>query len=266
MVADLGVAKLVADGAEATMHVGTAAYAAPEQADPTVELDGRADVHGLGAVAYEMITGRAPRTGLAHGATPPPVSALVPHVPEAVDAIVMRALEPDRRHRWTDVTSFARALEAAILGRPVPVPIPPPPRPVRDRRTPWWAVTGVAAVLAVVAVVAVRLIGAGSGGFDPSEELETAAVAYVEVLQSPDCPSELGDAPVQDPAGFEDWGCTDRNPRFTAAQCLDAGAATSVTQLADDHARVEFGDGGWVELARGDDTLLEAIAVEGCPG
>lgn len=263
MVADLGVAKLVTGGSEATLHVGTPSYAAPEQADPTVELDGRADVHGLGAVAYEMITGRAPRTGLPHGATPPSVRSVLPDVPEAVDAIVMRALEPDRSHRWSDVTSFARALEAAVLGRPLPVPIPPAPRRTR-RPVPRWAVAAAVAVVAAVAVAGWQLGGPDPGGFDTSDLFEQGAVDYVEVLQAPDCDDELGNVGVRDPYGFREGVCSEVNPRWAAAQCIDAGADTDVTLLADDHAKVEFGDTGWVELSRGDDTLLDAVAVEGC--
>jgi serine/threonine protein kinase len=263
VVADLGVAKLLAAGSEATQHVGTRAYAAPEQADPTVELDARADVHGLGAVAYELITGRAPRAGLAHGEAPPTVRSLVPDVPETVDAIVMRALEPDRSHRWSDVTSFARALEAAVLGRPVPVPIPPAPRPARGRRTPWVLAVAAAAVLAVVAVTATLTLG-GDDRFDASGQFETAAVEYVEALQSPDCSSELGHVPFDDLGKGLDWLCSEENADFVAAQCLDASASTTVTSLGDDRARVDFGDDGWVEVERGEDTQFDAVDLEGC--
>ena len=265
VVADLGVAKLLAGGSESTQHVGTQSYAAPEQADPTVELDARADVHGLGAVAYEMISGRAPRTGLAHDAAPPPLSTLAPGIPETVDAIVMRALEPDRRHRWSDVTSFARALEAAILGRPVPVPMPPAPRPARQWRTPSWAlaVAGVA-VLAAAAVVLSLTLG-GKDGFDASGQFETAAVEYVEALQSPDCTSELGHVPFDDLDRGMDWLCSEDNADFVAAQCLDPSGSTTVTSLGDQRARVDFGDDGWVEIERGEDTQFDAVGLEGCP-
>jgi len=64
--------------------------------------DWRADIHGLGAMAYRMLTGVAPTAGeagveLNRELTSP--RGLVPAIPEAVDAIVMQALSPDPARR-----------------------------------------------------------------------------------------------------------------------------------------------------------------------
>ena len=116
LVADLGVAKAVLRASGFTQVVGTPAYMAPEQVHMQVKLDERADVHALGAVAYHLLTGRPARTGDF-------VSLLTPTLPERpstyaalpaeVDAVVLRALDPDRDRRWPDVLSFAAALRAA---------------------------------------------------------------------------------------------------------------------------------------------------------
>lgn len=117
LVADLGVAKAVAFASGLTQVVGTPAYMAPEQADPTQGLDVRADVHALGAVAYHLLTGAPLREASMEAVTRPRLpaapSAIVPGLPTAVDDVVGRAVMPSREARWDDVTTFAAALCAA---------------------------------------------------------------------------------------------------------------------------------------------------------
>jgi pimeloyl-ACP methyl ester carboxylesterase len=109
-VADFGVAKLA--GAEALTRegamVGTLGYLAPEQAAGEL-VDARADVWALGATLYTLLTGRRPFTGTAAeivaatlaGDLPDP-RALVPAVPAAVAALVMRLGARDRDRRPAD--------------------------------------------------------------------------------------------------------------------------------------------------------------------
>jgi serine/threonine protein kinase len=131
MVADLGVAKALIHASGLTDVVGTPAYMAPEQALGG-GVDERADVHGLAAVAYHLLTGHVTReggvAGLAQAALPPAPSTYAP-VPAEVDEAILGGLEPDRADRWPDVVSFASALSAAtptnplgasLLNRPVP--------------------------------------------------------------------------------------------------------------------------------------------------
>ena len=117
LVADLGVAKAMIHASGLTQVVGTPAYMAPEQA--TGEgVDARADVHALGAVAYQMLTGRLVREGglgdLIDARLPEPPSRVAP-LPPAVDDVLLRAIDPDRERRWPDVTVFARELRRALL-------------------------------------------------------------------------------------------------------------------------------------------------------
>ncbi|NJP97041.1 protein kinase [Nonomuraea sp. FMUSA5-5] len=116
MVADLGIARSTDHLSGLTLPAGSPGYQAPEQLHFDGAPDARADVHGLGALTYHLLTGQVP----AKPEHRVPPSALRPEVPEAVDAAVMRALDPDRALRWPDAAAYAAALSS-------PTPAPPPP-------------------------------------------------------------------------------------------------------------------------------------------
>ncbi len=107
LIADLGLAKALAHASGAfTLPVGTPGYMSPEQARFGGGLDVRADVYGLGALTYHMITGRAP--GPAPVKTPP--SEMREGLPPAADEVILRALEVEREKRWPTAEAFAEAL------------------------------------------------------------------------------------------------------------------------------------------------------------
>ncbi|MET7423741.1 serine/threonine-protein kinase, partial [Dactylosporangium sp. NPDC005555] len=107
LVADLGLAKALANASGFTIAAGTPGYAAPEQAKPGGGLDVRADVFGIGATLHHMLTGRPPA---AAGDRP---SKSRPGVPSAVDDIVRRALHPDPRRRFASAAELAAELRQA---------------------------------------------------------------------------------------------------------------------------------------------------------
>ncbi|MFI6522075.1 serine/threonine-protein kinase [Spirillospora sp. NPDC050679] len=108
MISDLGVARSGDRLSSLTLPAGSPGYMAPEQALIDGAPDHRADVYGLGALTYHLLTGRPP------GEDPRPPSEEQPAVPPAVDAAVLRALEPDRERRWASAAAFEQALGQAM--------------------------------------------------------------------------------------------------------------------------------------------------------
>ena len=109
VIADLGMAKSLAESSGLTVTAGTPAYMAPEQAHGTKGFDERADVYAAAAVTYALLTGRAPYAvddGLLSIATrdpkltPAPV-APVAGTPRELDELLRSALahDPARRPR-----------------------------------------------------------------------------------------------------------------------------------------------------------------------
>ena len=126
LVTDFGVAKAVS---EATgrhklttegIALGTPAYMAPEQAAADPHIDHRADIYAVGAVAYELLTGRPPFAGttqqevLAAHVTqaPEPVTKYRESVPPALATLVMRCLEKKAADRWQSAEELLPQLEA----------------------------------------------------------------------------------------------------------------------------------------------------------
>jgi eukaryotic-like serine/threonine-protein kinase len=137
MLSDLGLGKSLAEVSRITMPGGTPSYVAPEQVRGE-RLDHRADLYSLGAVAYAAFTGQAPHGVASLGAVmqidspPPSMTTLREDVPDAVDVVVRRALEPDRDKRWPDLDSFLNALrDAHTTGQ-----IPPGLVPAAEMPTP----------------------------------------------------------------------------------------------------------------------------------
>jgi tRNA A-37 threonylcarbamoyl transferase component Bud32/tetratricopeptide (TPR) repeat protein len=135
-VVDFGLARM-STGAQVTqagMILGTPHYMSPEQVQGD-RADAAADVFALGAVFYEVLTGKRAFFGdnlhtiLGKVLTqdPEPLLALSPEVPAAVEAVVTRALSKDRRDRYANAGEMRAALHAAVpslapAGRPRPGP------------------------------------------------------------------------------------------------------------------------------------------------
>jgi serine/threonine-protein kinase len=119
-VLDFGIAKLSGAGTlTENQIVGTPGYMAPEQASGDGG-DGRSDVFSLGAVAYRVLTGRAPFTGnpthVLHAVlseNPARPSALAPELSPDVERVLAVALAKRPSDRFPRAGDFARALARA---------------------------------------------------------------------------------------------------------------------------------------------------------
>ncbi len=139
---------------QAGMILGTAAYMAPEQARGKV-VDKRADIWAVGAVLFEMLTGRRAFEGedvsdtLARVLMKEPDWTAVPAtVPAAVVTVMRRCLQKDRKQRVRDIGDVSLALDGAFE-----TATPQPGASERSRSRPLWrelaawglAIAGIAA-------------------------------------------------------------------------------------------------------------------------
>lgn len=168
-VADFGLAKNLdeANGASRTGDVmGTPSYMAPEQARGQVrEVGPRTDVYALGAILYELLTGRPPFQAATSLETlrlvleeePVPLERLRGKTPRDLQTICLKCLHKEPAGRYATAVAFADDLERFLDGRPILArPVTRLERAVRwTRRHPS---TAALAVLLVAAAVAFGLI------------------------------------------------------------------------------------------------------------
>jgi serine/threonine protein kinase/dipeptidyl aminopeptidase/acylaminoacyl peptidase len=149
---DFGATTAVALTQQGTV-VGTPAYMSPEQLHGA-QADTRSDIFALGAVLYELFTGRRAFEGSTAmaiaasivGSDPPPPSTVNPRLPSAVDPIVQGCLARDPDGRWQSAHDVGRQLEAVATGRRHDASTSAP-------RSTWmpWAVAALALAIAAAA-------------------------------------------------------------------------------------------------------------------
>jgi hypothetical protein len=181
VLADFGIAKAIKSISSATMAgtaIGTPDYMSPEQAQATL-VDGRTDIYSLGAVLYEMLSGRKPYT--AHD----PYAVALRHVTDPVprldeglawlQPLIDRAMAKDREERFATGTDLIDACDELLATHPeialpaggarrTPVPVaaatssgrsaaPGSPSAGPTRPLRWATLLAVVAVLALVVLV-----------------------------------------------------------------------------------------------------------------
>ena len=133
VVTDFGIAKAISaartSSGSATLtqigtSIGTPAYMAPEQAAGDPDIDARADIYSLGAMAYELLTGQvvfadrtAQRMLAAHmSEAPEPITTFRPDLPASLADLVMSCLAKEPKDRPQSAGDIARVLDTITSG------------------------------------------------------------------------------------------------------------------------------------------------------
>jgi eukaryotic-like serine/threonine-protein kinase len=139
--------------------VGSLAYMAPEQVRNGADADFRSDIYSMGIVLYQMLSGKRPfvsENGFeimkAHiEKAPPPLRQWAAHIPESVEAVVMKALEKNPDSRFASAEAFRKALHDAAN--------PPSPAASPQRGSAHYGQSQLGLSPALLAALAVMLMG-----------------------------------------------------------------------------------------------------------
>ncbi len=192
LVTDFGVAKaLTASAATSSsggggltslgLALGTPAYMAPEQAVADPSVDHRADIYSWGIMAYEMLTGWPPFSGMSAQATlaaqaiqkPEPIQQRRPGLPPVLADLVMRCLEKrpaDRPQTAAELLPGLDMVATSSGGTAATAALPAASRSMR-----WPLILGGVAVAGAAIASVVFLTRNGSNGEPPSAPAQTAA-------------------------------------------------------------------------------------------
>jgi WD40 repeat protein/tetratricopeptide (TPR) repeat protein len=145
-ITDFGLAKRLDSGVQQTQTgvvVGTPSYMAPEQGSgKTHEIGPAADIYALGAILYELLTGRPPFKAATPldtvlqviGEEPVPPSRLQPKVPRDLETICLKCLQKEPGKRYATALELAEDLDRFGRGEPIRA------RPVGNVERLWrWA-------------------------------------------------------------------------------------------------------------------------------
>jgi serine/threonine-protein kinase len=186
-ISDFGIAKLTEATASLTGDriLGTPAYMSPEQARGQRDLDGRSDIYALGAIVFQMLTGRLPyeadtpmALAIKHLTEPTPrILEARPDLPPACEDVIQKAMAKDRTQRFSSANGLAEALATTAISRP-PASVSAAQLPterlrptLRLGRRVWIAAA--AGALAILTLGAVLWLGRGHergvvGGLAPT--------------------------------------------------------------------------------------------------
>jgi WD40 repeat protein/serine/threonine protein kinase len=169
-ISDFGLAKQGESGVTASGEVlGTPSYMAPEQAQTGAKTVGpAADVYALGAILYELLTGRPPfKAGsvwdtvqMVMTTDPVAPSRLQPKVPRDLETICLKCLQKDPGKRYGSSAVLGDDLRRFLDGRPILA------RQVRSGEKLWrWCRRNPAVASLITAVAVLLLAGTGISAY-----------------------------------------------------------------------------------------------------
>jgi serine/threonine protein kinase/Tol biopolymer transport system component len=242
--------------------LGTWHYMAPEQIEG-LDADSRTDIFALGAVLYEMATGRQAFTGKSKASliaaimasTPPRVSAdrgASPTLGPAFDRLVQRCLQKEPDERWQSARDLASELDWIASGESTPA-APAGDRPRQLPLTVAWSVAG----LAVLAALFLAYRAA------QTKDAPAAPLARLSLLPPPQTHfSYVAISPDGRRLAFTVGGPADQ--RGLWIRSLDSAAAQLVPGTAGAIAPVWSPDSRYVAVVD-DDKLKRVAAAGGAP-
>lgn len=156
-ITDFGLAKrFVGDSSQTRTGalIGTPSYMAPEQTGVSKYVGPASDVYSLGAILYELLTGKPPFEAESVLETarqvvwdePIPPSRLVPRVPRDLETICLKCLRKEPYKRYATADALADELQRYLTGRPIQA------RPISiwQQTVRWaWRRPAIAALVAV---------------------------------------------------------------------------------------------------------------------
>ncbi len=224
-IMDFGIARsLHTRGATGTgVIIGTPEYMAPEQAEGR-DIDHRVDIYALGAILFEMVTGRVPFEGatplsivLKHRSEPPADPQTInAQISAGLSRIILKCLAKSRDDRYQSAAAVLEDLTAVERGLPMTRQITARAKPITDREiTVKFRLRKILVpALAVAALVIVGIVSlvnrggkgqpSGRSGRDVSSQLTDKIAAGVEALtKTPSRPQPPGEkaAEPKSPSG-----------------------------------------------------------------
>ncbi|MFO0956466.1 MAG: serine/threonine-protein kinase [Isosphaeraceae bacterium] len=238
-VSDFGLAKMLSgdDGATGTgAIVGTPSYMAPEQAAGRhADVGPLTDIYALGAILYELLTGRPPfrqenpldtLVQVIEGEARPPAQ-LRPEIPAALEAICLKCLSKPRGDRYASADALADDLERFLKGEQVEARRANLARRIRTmaRREPALACRlGTMALCGLIVIADITVLSRPR--YDPSAVRKTLAIALTWALASILCRAALRRERWKDLPRFA-WAAADV-AFFTALVYFNEGLATAL--------------------------------------